>query len=465
MQTVSIPPFPPEDEWAQELIPFHLWHVARSLGEIPEPKIFSMSFLRNYRTYAEGDEVPQMFHILSAYACLSSAIFRKVWIPWADSAIYPNLYIMFVGDAGNGKSWAMAKAKRMLREVPDVKISGSVETPQGLIRWMCGNDKVEPPIAAACRMPVRWPDGQTRDTHPITIIANEFINFISNMPPEWINVLNDIYDEDEYHYRTKGQGEDIVCGPYVTMLAALTTEVSNDLQKQRIISTGLARRTIFQYGERRWNNPCSHPTFTAEQNAARAKCVLRLKQLRKLSGEFTWGPGTEAWWTKWYEPHLASVPRKSPQTRSWFASKSIQVLKLAMLTALSEGDELVVQIPHFEMALELLGKCELDLYKIFGGAGRNELTGIGVKMVEHLETLKTVLFWKELYVHCFHMFDKRDPMKDFEATVAYLRDTAQVAECLGRYSGSSLPVRLIGTPQAIIEFAASNGKSPPQPPV
>jgi hypothetical protein len=64
----------------------------------------------------------------------------------------------------------------------------------------------------------------------MTIIANEFVNFISVDDKGWINALNDIYDEDIYKYRTKNMGEDILVGPYTVLLGALTNEVATDMQ-------------------------------------------------------------------------------------------------------------------------------------------------------------------------------------------------------------------------------------------
>ena len=97
-----------------------------------------MSFLRDYLQYATGNEAPEMFHVWGGYVALSAAISRRVWLPFEDTAIYPNVYVMYVGPAGNGKTWAMRKVKRVLVELQNVPISGSVETSQGLWRFMGG---------------------------------------------------------------------------------------------------------------------------------------------------------------------------------------------------------------------------------------------------------------------------------------------------------------------------------------
>jgi len=392
-----------------------------------------VSFLRDYLDYSTGNEAPEMFHVWGAYVSLSAAISRRVWLPFEDTAIFPNVYVMFVGPAGNGKTWAMRKVKRVLAELSDVPISGSVETPPGLWRFMNGNPKNDPPIESPVAFPARWPDGQVRDVHPMTIIANEFINFISIDDKGWINALNDIYDEDIYRYRTKNMGEDILIGPYIVLLGALTNEVASDLQKARIISTGLARRTLFQYGERRWDDPHPKPTFDKSQREARDRCVTHLRRLQKVGGSFYWSREVDEWWREWYCAYLGEVPRQAPAVQSWYASKSIQVLKLAMLTCLSEDIKLRLEVSHFECALAYLAEMECDLFRIFGGVGRNELAAVAVKIGEYIEARDIPVSKRDLKINFFNMCR---PPNEFDDCLRYLEESGRVQSAtmmLGNY--------------------------------
>lgn len=390
-----------------------------------------MSFFHNYLAYATNNEAPEMFHVWGAYATLSAAIGRKVWLPFEDTAIYTNIYVMYVGDAGNGKSWAMQKSKRLLTELGDIPISGSIETPPGMWRFMMGNPNANPPIASPVMKLVKWPDGQLRETHPMTVVANEFVNFISLDDKGWINSLNDIYDEDLFRYRTKNMGEDVLIGPYIVLLGALTTDVAADLQKARIISTGLARRTLFQYGERRWDNPCPKPKFDEGSVKAKAACLAHLRKLQKLSGPFTWPEVVDEFWTNWYVPHLREVPHKSPQVRSWYASKSTQVLKLAMLSALAEEEPtLNLRVAHFELALSYLDVLETSLYRIFGGVGRNEMAMVGVRLLEFITIQPQPISFKQLYGKLWSFLSTKEPKKELQECLDYLVTTNQITEAV-----------------------------------
>ncbi|NCX13034.1 MAG: hypothetical protein EBW73_09490, partial [Betaproteobacteria bacterium] len=105
-----------------------------------------------------------------------------------------------------------------------INISNSVETPEGMLEFIAGNARAEIPVPSPCMKLMTWPDGVIRETHQMTIVANEFIDFISKNQEGWTSMLNNIYDEDMYNYRTKNKGENVLTGPYICLLGAIPTE-------------------------------------------------------------------------------------------------------------------------------------------------------------------------------------------------------------------------------------------------
>lgn len=416
-----------------------------------------MSFLRDYLDYASGNEAPDMFHVWAGYTCLSAAISRKVWLPHGEKAIFPNLYVLFVGDAGNGKSVALSKAKRLIAELETIPISRSVETPEGLWRFMNGEPHASPPIESPVAFPARWPDGQIRECHPMTIIANEFINFIGLNQQGWMNALNDIYDEDRYEYRTKNKGEDNLIGPYIVLLGALTTEISSDLQKARVIASGFARRTLFQYGERKWYDPYPVPEYTQLQQDCRKRAVAYAKGLQKVSGAFTKTDEVLVWWDAWYREHNIHVPQQEPQIKSWHTSKPDQILKIAMLTSLSESYDLILRVEHLITALEYINVLEADLFKVFGGVGRNELAAIAMKIFDFVSGLREPVSKRRLKST---FWNSCKPPNDFDECFSYLCAEGKIASKFLQVG--SVGDDVVATPEVLAAFEDRVKQLPPR---
>jgi len=340
----------------------------------------------------------------------------------------PNIYVMYVGGAGNGKSVAFDKVEKVLSTIEKIPRSANIETVQSMIDYMVGSGKGDEAKASPVLFMGKWPTGQTAPITAMTIMADEFINFISLDEAKWINMLNEVYNyKKSYTYRTMSMGEKTIIGPYFVMLANLTTECASDMQKAKVLNTGLARRTIFQFGERQWNKPVARPIQTEAQEKAFARCVEHLKLLRTVDGEFTWSEEATAWWDPWYAKNLADVPKQAPTVQSWFASKSMQLLKLGMLTALSEyPPTLVLQVHHFTEPLAYLAEMEKDLYRIFGGTGQNILASTAIAILEYIRDSEEPVLEKALRAKFWQSIGGQDPMKGFAHIIQHLIESGQV---------------------------------------
>lgn len=191
-----------------------------------------------------------------------------------------------------------------------------------------------------------------------------------------VEFLTDVWDQDVFEVKTKNKGNDHIIGPYVTMLGCLTTETMSNLMNTKIISSGFSRRCIFVHSND-YGTPVPRPVVTSSQIEAWDRCLKRAKELQTISGEFTWTPDAHEWWDDWYRAHHE---RKSNEDnailKGFFNSKAEYVLKVAMLTTLSESDNLVLTPDHLALALGFIDQIEPDMTVAFEGTGRNELSPV-----------------------------------------------------------------------------------------
>lgn len=384
------------------------------------------SFLEDYLLYSTTDEAPTMFHLWCGFGAMSAIMGRRCWLNHGENSIFPNLYILLVGEAGGGKSTALTKARRMIAEIGTVPCTASVETVEGLIRVIAGEGgKTSKP--SECYLPLEWPDGVTRGTHNMVITANEFVDMIRSSKETWTGFLCNVYDENFYSYRTKGQGHDKIEGPYICLLGAVPTDISKDMQAASIITSGLARRTLFQYGERRFSDPKAFPTWSDKNKEARVRCIARLHQLQTFRGEMRLSDAAREWWVAWYNNHSITTPeRATPATQGWLSSKPNQIQKLAMLCCLSDSDLLIIEPRHFEFALASLNDLEKDLHHIFGGVGRNDIARVVSRFDSFISSQNTIISEDLLKRNFFTEFDARHLETEFSQVLQQLARSEKI---------------------------------------
>lgn len=366
-----------------------------------------MSFLKNHLLYCSGNEAPPLYHIFAGFSLLSSLVGRRVWIKQGIFTFYPNLYIILVGSPGGGKSTALDEAKKFVRICKTLPLSGDAMTVQALLRNMTeeSEGKVNP------HMKSYKYDGKIIPYAPISIFAGEFISFISMDPYGWITFLTTIYHEDVHEVKTKNKGNDLLMGPYITMLGCLTPDTQQNLLQQKVIGGGFSRRAIYVWASGR-GEPIAFPEVTPEMEQAQLDCLEYGRLLQKVEpGPMVWSPEARAWYEPWYvnlRYGLRDGKIGTATTVGYYESKHVQLMKLAMLYSLSESTEKILKVEHFLTALGYLEETEKNLDKVFAGTGPNPHAGVAEKIMEILERVAKPMTSKELYKAMFREANRED---------------------------------------------------------
>ena len=331
-----------------------------------------MSFLRNYLEWTAGTEAPENYHFWSGLAALSAIVSRRVWLDMGLFQIYPNLYIVLLGPPGNGKTTCMRVAKNIVRDIGDIPFSAEAQTKESVVRYMRDN----------CPRTVDI-DGKVTVYTPLTIFVTELSHFFGPNSGHMIDFLTTIYDENKYEARTKNKGDDVIEGPYITLLGCTTQDWITTYLKSDIIGGGFTRRVIFvnEPSSEDKSNRIPFPTRNPGQFVAKENLIKYGQILQASKGEFKWDSTAKNFYSKWY---LSRDIPKDPDTAGYYRTKPIQVLKIAMLVALSRNPDPVLLQEDIEVAMALLEKTEVTLTRVFQGIGRNELNAVANKIIEFL---------------------------------------------------------------------------------
>lgn len=379
------------------------------------------SFLYNYGIYSSGNEAPRIFHKWAGLSVLSSAISRRVWIDSGFFMIYPNLYVILVGEPAGGKTTAMDIARRMVQQL-DIPIAPSAATKEAVTQLMSNENENSP-----CQKTFTF-DGEPRLYTHLSMFASEIVTTLAagGNPQGFIEFLTDVWDRELFEYKTKHGGTDVIQGPYITLLGCMTPEQTDQMLKQSIITGGFSRRCIFVYSMDR-GAPVPRPMLTPEQSKARAICMRFCKKLQARSGEFKPTESANNFFDQWYMKNYAKRAQPMPAVlKNYLRSKDQLVWKTSMLIALSENPdcELVVKQPHVEQAIKLLDEIEPFIVKVFEGTGRNVLAELAVNITNMLEQANTWVPLKKVYATMFDQGDREEIGK----ALHHLRETDRVVQ-------------------------------------
>ena len=384
-----------------------------------------MDFLTSYKIYASGTEASPNYHQWCGLSVLASVISRRVWIMQGRFRVNPNLYIILVGDPAEGKSIAMAFAKRMVGELARTSptkhpfiVSGSI-TKESLTQAMGTQPANATPTG--CQQIVTI-DGRVEEIAHVSVFGNELVTFLGDPPGKMIDFLTDIYDRDDFSVLTKNKGNDFIAGPFINILGGLTPNTLRSLAQQQLINGGFTRRCNFIYSAGR-GSPIPRPLLSEEQNLAYQSCISHCRELASTKGQFKWTPEAETFFDAWYyKKDKIMASQSSIALRGYYRSLDQMLLRVGMLVSLAQGSSLILDVPHLEEGLKILDGLEDYLNKTFAGSGRNELAGISAHMVEYLAQQGKPVLRKKLSA----MFWSDAKAEDFQACLTHLASIGKI---------------------------------------
>jgi len=243
------------------------------------------------------------------------------------------------------------------------------------------------------------------------------MNYLALDPAGMVTFLTDISDRKAYKYRLKNE-EHLLLNPYIVMLSCTVPEWLTRQIRADEFCSGFGRRTIFVCDD---SDIRMKPVLSAESKAAYERCVKRLKEIPSIVGEYKLSQAANDWfWKEWY-PHYKLPDDKF--LRGWGRSKHIQMFKVAMLTALSEGNDMVITKNLLEYALALLQHIEEQIPMITSRMGRSDVVEPAMNLLATLNHHDGWMFLKELKMSTITTF--RNPTEQWQ-TIEYLKSTDQV---------------------------------------
>ena len=327
-------------------------------------------WIDGYLRYHKRTESAKIFHKWAAISVIAAALRKKIYLSLGRIKIYPNLYIVFVGDPGVArKTQAINFARKFLQQIQDIRICADAVTPRALLEELQESQRVD-----------ILPDGRALEHCSLTVTSKEFEVMLGQKSENTLMIvrLTDLYDEEDstWKYRTKHSGENVLPSCFLNILAATTpSSIANSLNVSAI-SGGLASRIMYIWADEK-EAKITAPVETDEEKTLKEALIQDLYKISRMAGVYHFSTDAFKKWDEWYQAYDEKDPNricKDPTFDAWYSRKPTTVLKVAMCCAAGQSSELTLRWRHIERALSIVEEAEVPMANVFRAVGRSAVT-------------------------------------------------------------------------------------------
>lgn len=320
-------------------------------------------FIRGFVSYGQNIESPKSYMVWAAISMLSSALERRCYMDWAGERLYPNQYIIIVGPAGlSRKDWPVYQARHFLSQV-GCTICASKITHEKLI------------VDLADAKSEYSGDGRVHTQNPLTVISPELAVFLKFQETELLATLTDLWQaKDDWDNGTIKRGYDAVPGPCLNIIGATAPEWLGKIFPSEAVGGGFTSRCLFVHEKRKGKTVGDYIPLSRELEAA---LIHDLREVKSITGEFTFAPEARAAYVEWYETYDRQIqetgrfPLDNPKLYSYVARRATHIKKLCMAITVSEANSLVITLDVWNRALKYLYAVERRMTDTFEHIGSN----------------------------------------------------------------------------------------------
>lgn len=371
-------------------------------------------------------EAPYIYHRWSLYAIVSSLLGRRTALDYAGRDLYPNLYLLIVGEPACKKSTPIQRARSLLqlsgynyfgrdsmnrRSLVQDLITGRHITH---LRFTAPKRVAKPNLDAAMAAslpqhmrPVKdlreqaetWSRQELEDLKELGeqtdelyahmgIFANEFTDLLGARSGPVLHTLNNLYDCNHSYADDLG----VIQYPYITLLAAINPGGFVNIFTPETLSQGLMTRMLLIYAEPSGRH-CSPFGMSAKQ-VHEGEIIEQFRRIKNLKGEFRVLSDAEQLFI-----NIADVHPKIADSRfsSYNQRRSEILAKMAMCNSVMRGDDLCITVPDVLYANTLLTFTEHSMPDALGSFAYDDTTKRTQKILKLLKSAPAGMTMEQLY--------------------------------------------------------------------
>jgi len=353
-------------------------------GRLPDEHIYPHAgWIGSYLAWCEHMEVPLAWHFWAGLTVLAACCRRNFYVHSGAYPIWPSLYTVLVGPSGEGKSLCLQSAAKPMIEAVNRQLKASrdmatmIDDTINLIpdritvasfldraaisytvdlgKEVDGDGKMRRP------RPEKW----KRKDSATMLIEDELCAFIGKDSVDagaWISMFLRLSNGEDTYINPTQLKTRVLEGVSMTCLFGSAEENLRKGMPPTFLQGGMMGRCMWIH---RLSSGRSYPSVQPLDPINREDLANWLVQLTRMEPrEITRHPETEDWWYSFYE-NWSSAKETHPEFKSWHNRVKDQLLRVAMLLALSNG-RFEIWVRDLEDAKAVIDAEQHRFGKLFG---------------------------------------------------------------------------------------------------
>lgn len=317
------------------------------------------NFIRTFVERYDNGFIPTKFYIWGAISTVAAALERKVWLPWHNGNVYPNMYIFLVSGPGVGKSSAINPGESLLRKMAEkhnriIRFLPEHLTEAKLFDMLNEHDYFT------------YKNQHYPHTSAYFIASEGSVSFKHSEEHGIVKALTRLYDKKDFEKATVSRKDVVkVNNPCINILTGTTFHDLNNFLTKAGILGGFASRVTF----------VAHSTVKKrksewfdEDNQAETKRIVDtdlihdLAQINSMVGGFKATKEVKEAWNVWWEEFDDQfIATTNEVKKAFMARKQVGLHKLVQILSAAESNDKKITLAHWEWALRLIDEVEKDL--------------------------------------------------------------------------------------------------------
>lgn len=362
----------------------------------------------DYLEYTKNTEPPRIYHRWSLITCIGALLGRNVYIAHGHNKIYPNLYVMFIGESGTRKSTAIKMCKKLLSAAGYSTFAADKTSKEKFLLDLAGGGTEEETANLRARDKKAteeeimnrnlWGEDETlREPREVFIVADEFNEFAGSSNSELYTTLGNLWnwdDENAPFFNSFKSGSVKIWQPTVSLLAGNTAEGFARAFPPETIGQGFLSRMLLLFGTKSGRRIAFPPVPNISDTS---RIITTLMRIRGKNARGSIEIDAEAYVIL---GEIYSEDKRLSDIRlaSYSTRRFDQLLKLCLIITCARFEETVTYATVI-YANTILSAAEANMSKALGEFGKAKNSDITQKIITYLEASLKPVGIQELWKH------------------------------------------------------------------